>query len=147
MPADDPETSSGEAPTESAFVNRQKSRSGLVRLWHATGYSLHGLRAGWGEPAFRLEALLALVLVPLAFWLGDDWVEVALLAGSVTLLMIVELLNTAMEAAVDRIGPQWNALSKRAKDLGSAAVLLATLLVAGIWLAALWQRFGPPPGG
>ena len=91
-------------PTEPAVVNPQKSRRGLNRLWHAAGYSLNGLRAGWGEPAFRMEALLAVVLVPLAFWLGRDWAEVALLAGSVVLLMIVELLNTAVEAALDRIG-------------------------------------------
>ena len=63
------------------------------------------------------------------------------LAGSVVIVMIVELLNTAVEAAIDRIGPEWHDLSKRAKDMGSAAVLLASLLAGGIWLAALWQRF------
>ena len=131
-------------PTEPAVVNPQKSRRGLNRLWHAAGYSLNGLRAGWGEPAFRMEALLAVVLVPLAFWLGRNWAEVALLAGSVVLLMIVELLNTAVEAAIDRIGPEWHDLSKRAKDMGSAAVFLASLLSACIWLAALWQRFLAP---
>lgn len=122
-------------------VNPQKSRTGLNRLWHATGYSLNGLRAGWGEPAFRLEAQMALVLLPLAFWLGHDWVQTTLLAGSVVLVMIVELLNTAVEAAIDRIGPEWHDLSKRAKDMGSAAVLLASLLAGGIWLAALYQHF------
>lgn len=122
-------------------VNLQKSRTGLNRLWHATGYSLHGLRAGWDEPAFRLEAQMAVVLVPLAFWLGRSWVETALLVGSVLLVMIVELLNTAVEAAIDRIGPEWHDLSRRAKDMGSAAVLLASLLGTGIWLAALWHRF------
>ena len=129
------------ASTEPAIVNPQKSRRGLDRLWHAAGYSLNGLRAGWDEPAFRMEALLAIVLVPLAFWVGRGWAEVALLAGSVVLLMIVELLNTAVEAAIDRIGPEWHDLSKRAKDMGSAAVFLASLLAGGIWLAALWQRF------
>ncbi|WP_225783543.1 diacylglycerol kinase [Xenophilus sp. Marseille-Q4582] len=122
-------------------VNPQKSRTGLNRLWHATGYSLNGLRAGWGEAAFRLEAQLALVLIPLAFWLGRDWVQTTLLAGSVLLVMIVELLNTAVEAAIDRIGPEWHDLSKRAKDMGSAAVLLASLLAGGVWLAALYHRF------
>ena len=122
-------------------VNPQKSRTGLNRLWHATGYSLNGLRAGWDEAAFRLEAQMAIVLIPLAFWLGHDWVQTALLAGSVVLVMIVELLNTAVEAAIDRIGPEWHDLSKRAKDMGSAAVLLATLLAGGVWLAALYQRF------
>lgn len=113
---------------------------GWQRLWRATGYSWAGLRAGWREPAFRQEALLAIVLVPAAFWLGRSWVEVALLAGSVVLLMVVELLNTAIESVVDRVGPEWHALSKRAKDLGSAAVLLTLLLVGGIWVAALWAR-------
>jgi diacylglycerol kinase (ATP) len=70
-------------------------------------------------------------------------VEAALLAGSVLIVMIVELLNTGIETVVDRIGPEWHDLSKRAKDMGSAAVLLSLLLCGGIWLAALWQRFGP----
>ena len=122
-------------------VNPQKLRTGFSRLWHATGYSLAGLRAGWGEAAFRLEACLAFVLVPLACWIGRSWVEVALLAGSVLLLMIVELLNTAVEAAIDRIGPEWHELSKRSKDMGSAAVFLATLLAGGIWAAGLWHFF------
>ena len=121
-------------------VNPQKARSGLSRLWHATGYSLDGLRAGWNEKAFRQEALLAAVLLPLSLWLGRGWVEVALLAGSIVLVMVVELLNTGIEAAIDRIGPQWHELSKRAKDMGSAAVLLSLLLCAGIWAAALFQR-------
>jgi diacylglycerol kinase (ATP) len=124
-------------------VNPQKLRTGFSRLWHATGYSMAGLRAGWDEAAFRLEACLAAVAVPLAFWIGRSWVEVALLAGSVLLQMIVELLNTAVEAAIDRIGPEWHALSKRAKDMGSAAVFLATLLAGGIWAAALWKFFLP----
>jgi diacylglycerol kinase (ATP) len=100
------------------------------------------LRAGWDEPAFRQEAIAAIVLLPASFWLGRNWVEVALLAGSVLLVMIVELLNTAVETAIDRIGPEWHQLSKRAKDMGSAAVLLAVLLSGGIWAAALYQRFG-----
>ncbi|WP_042424683.1 diacylglycerol kinase [Comamonas granuli] len=127
-------------PAPGAPVNPQKSRTGLHRLWHATRYSLDGLRAAWHEPAFRQEALAALVLLPLALWLGRSWVEVALLAGSVLLLMIVELLNTGIEAAIDRIGPEWHPLSKRAKDMGSAAVLLSLLLCAGVWAAALYQR-------
>jgi diacylglycerol kinase (ATP) len=122
-------------------ADQQKLRSGLDRVWHAAGFSLAGLRAGWGEAAFRQEAIAALVLVPLAFWLGRGWVETALLAGSVLIVMMVELLNTAIETAVDRIGPEWHALSKRAKDMGSAAVLLSLLLCGGIWLAALYQRF------
>lgn len=122
-------------------VNPQKSRTGLSRLWHAAGYSLCGLRAGWNEKAFRQEALAAIVLLPTALWLGQGWTETALLAGSVLLVLIVELLNSGIEAVVDRIGPEWHALSKQAKDMGSAAVLLALLLCTGIWLAALHQRF------
>lgn len=122
-------------------AQQQKLRSGLDRVWHAAGFSAAGLKAGWGETAFRQEALAAVVLVPLAFWLGRGWTETALLAGSVLLVLIVELLNTAIEAAVDRIGPEWHALSKRAKDMGSAAVLLSLLLCGGIWLAAAHQRF------
>lgn len=120
----------------------RKARTGLRRIWYATGYSLQGLRAGWGEPAFRQEAIAALVLLPLAFWLGRGWVEVALLAGSVLLVMVIELLNTAIETVVDRIGPEWHDLSKRAKDMGSAAVLLSLLLALGIWTAAVAQRLG-----
>jgi diacylglycerol kinase (ATP) len=122
-------------------VNPQKARKGLERVWHATLISLHGLRAGWSEPAFRQEAIISIVMIPAAFWLGRSWVEVALLAGSSVLVMIVELLNTAVEAAIDRIGPEWHDLSKRAKDMGSAAVLLSLTLCVGIWVAALWQRF------
>jgi len=122
-------------------ADQQKRRSGLDRLWHAAGFSVAGLRAGWGETAFRQEAIAAVVLVPLAFWVGRSWFEVALLAGSIVLLMVVELLNTGIEAAIDRIGPEWHDLSKRAKDMGSAAVLLTLLLCAGIWAAALYQRF------
>lgn len=123
-------------------ADQQKMRSGLSRMWHAAGFSLSGLRAGWGETAFRQETLAAIVLVPLAFWLGRSWVETALLAGSVLIVMTVELLNTAIETAIDRIGPEWHELSKRAKDMGSAAVLLSLLLCVGIWLAAVVQRAG-----
>lgn len=135
MPAASPE------PTDSAPVNPQKSRTGLTRVWYAAGYSLSGLRAGWNEKAFRQEALAAIVLIPAAFWLGSGWIEVALLAGTVLLVLIVELLSSGIEAVVDRIGPEWHTLSKQAKDMGSAAVMLALLLCAGVWLAALYQRF------
>jgi len=123
-------------------ANQQKFRTGLNRVWHAAGYSFAGLRAGWSETAFRQEAIAAALLVPLAFWLGRGWVETALLAGSVLIVMIVELLNTGIETAIDRIGPEWHDLSKRAKDMGSAAVLLSLVLCSGVWLGALYQRFG-----
>lgn len=123
-------------------ANPQKSRRGLSRIWHAAGYSLAGLRTGWNEKAFRQEALASLVLLPAAFWLGRNWMEIVLLAGTVMLVLIVELLNTGIEAAIDRIGPEWHELSKRAKDTGSAAVLLCLLLCAGTWTLALANRFG-----
>lgn len=128
---------------DNADVNPQKSRSGFNRMWHAMGYSMEGLLAGWKETAFRQEAIAAIVLLPLSLWIGRSWVEIALLAGSVLIVMIVELLNTGIETAIDRIGPEWHDLSKRAKDMGSAAVLLSLLLCIGIWLAALWQRLVP----
>ncbi len=81
-----------------------------------------------------------MVLLPTAFWLGQTWMEIALLAASVVLVMVVELLNTAIETAIDRVGPEWHDLSKRAKDMGSAAVLLSLLVCAGVWAAALYHR-------
>lgn len=138
-----PATSQTTLDITHAVVNPQKSRKGFSRIWHATGYSLAGLRAGWFETAFRQEALASIVLLPAAFWLGRSWVETVLLAGTVVLIMIVELLNTGIETAIDRIGPEWHDLSKRAKDMGSAAVLLSVLLCAGTWLMALFARFAP----
>lgn len=129
-----------ETSTPAAPANPQKARRGLNRVWHAAGYSVAGLRAGWQETAFRQEAIASLIMVPLALWLGRTWVETALLACSVVLVMVVELLNTAVETAIDRIGPEWNHLSKRAKDMGSAAVLLSLLMCIGIWGAALYHR-------
>ena len=122
-------------------VNPQKSRTGLSRIWHAAGYSFAGLRAGWHETAFRQEAIAAMVLIPAAAWLAKSWVEFALLAGSIVMVMVVELLNTGIETAIDRIGPEWHSLSKRAKDMGSAAVLLSLLMTIAIWGMALAQRF------
>ena len=81
-----------------------------------------------------------MVMLPAAFWLGQTWVEIALLAASVVFVLVVELLNTAIETTIDRIGPEWHDLSKRAKDMGSAAVLLSLLVCAGIWAAALYHR-------
>ena len=126
---------------DSPAPHPHKQRTGLNRLWHATGYSLAGLRAGWREKAFRQEVLLAAVLLPLACWLGRGWVETALLTASVVLVLITELLNSGIEAAIDRIGPELHDLSKRAKDMGSAAVLLSLLLCGAVWAAALFQRF------
>ncbi|MCV2359291.1 diacylglycerol kinase [Paucibacter sp. TC2R-5] len=122
--------------------NPYKGKTGLTRILHAAGYSLAGLRAAYtGESAFRQEVWLLIVATPLAFWLGQGWVQTALLLGSLMLVLIVELLNSGIEAAIDRVSFELHDLSKRAKDLASAAVLLSLLLSAGIWAAALWQRF------
>jgi len=124
------------------MTNPHKGRTGLDRMMRATGYSMSGLVAAYrGESAFRQEFWLATVLLPLAFWVGRGWVETVLLIGAPVLVLIVELLNSGLEAAIDRVSFEFHDLSKRAKDLGSAAVFLSLLLCTGIWLAALWHRF------
>ncbi|OWQ48116.1 diacylglycerol kinase [Roseateles sp. So40a] len=123
-------------------MNPHKGRTGLDRLVHAFGYSLQGLRAAFvGESAFRQEVAVAIVLMPLALWLGGNGVERALLISSIWLVLIVELLNSALEAAIDRISFDRHELSKRAKDMGSAAVLLAIALAATVWAAVLASRW------
>jgi len=84
---------------------------------------------------------MALVMIPASFWLGRGWVEIAMLNACVVLVLVVELLNTAIEAVVDRVSPEWHELSKNAKDLGSAAVFLSLVLCAVVWVAALWTRW------
>ncbi|MBC7482544.1 MAG: diacylglycerol kinase [Rhizobacter sp.] len=122
--------------------NPYKGRTGIDRVIHATGYSMAGLGTAYrGECAFRQEFWLAVLMAPLAFWIGRSWVETALLISSLLLVLIVELLNSGIEAAIDRVSLEWHELSKRAKDLASAAVLLSLALCAGIWLTAIWQRF------
>jgi len=121
--------------------NAQKSRSGVKRILHAAGYSINGLKVGMHEAAFRQEAILACMLIPTAMIVGQSWLESTFLIALVILVMIVELLNTGIERAIDRIGPEWHELSKTAKDVGSAAVLLSLLLCAGVWIAALFAYF------
>ncbi len=122
--------------------NPYKTRTGLDRIVHAAINSASGLKQAWiTESAFRQELVLAMVALPLAFWLGRSWSERALLAGSVLLVLIVELLNTAIEYTVDRVSLERNPLSKTAKDLGSAAVLLTLLLAALVWAAVLLPRW------
>jgi len=118
-----------------------KPARGLKRVINAWGYSIQGLRAGLSEPAFLEETLLACIMIPAAFWLGQTWLEVSLLVAVVVLVLVTELLNTGIEAAIDRISLDHHPLSKRAKDVGSAAVMLALLLCGGIWAAALFNRF------
>jgi diacylglycerol kinase (ATP) len=109
--------------------------TGLKRVWRATVYSLQGLSAAWRhESAFRQECTIALVLLPVAFWIAESWVEVAVLMGVCFVVLIVELLNSAIEAVVDRIGHEHHDLAGQAKDMGSAAVMLSLILAAGTWI-------------
>ena len=114
----------------------------LRRVWRAAGYSAAGLAAALrNEAAFRQELALFVVLAPLGWWLGDDGVERALLVGSLMLVLIVELLNSAIETVVNRIGTEPHELSGRAKDIASAAVLLVLLLAVLVWVSVLFERF------
>jgi diacylglycerol kinase (ATP) len=111
-----------------------KGKTGLTRLFNALGYSFDGLRECYRlEDAFRQEVLLAAILLPTALFLPVSAVSHALMIGSVLLVLIVELLNSAIEATVDRVGLEKHNLSKRAKDIGSAAVLISLLNVTAIW--------------
>ena len=106
----------------------------IGRLIRAIGYSCRGLRdALVDEAAFRQEAILALILIPVAAWLGENNVERALMIGVLFVVLIVELLNTAVETTIDRIGPEFSDLSRKAKDLGSAAVFLSLALTVVVW--------------
>lgn len=119
------------------MAGSREGATGVRRLVNAARYSCEGFRAALSEPAFRQELALAAVLIPLGLYLGNTAVARAVLVGSVLLVLIVELLNSALEAAVDRISVEDHALSKRAKDLGSAAVMLALLAAAVTWLLVL----------
>ncbi|HHL45120.1 MAG TPA: diacylglycerol kinase [Gammaproteobacteria bacterium] len=114
---------------------------GLVHVWRAFQYSVQGLRAAWRyEEAFRLELLACVLMIPLGIWLGRSAVEYALLFSSLLLVLIVELVNSAIEAIVDRIGVEQHKLSGRAKDIGSAAVFLSLFYVAVVWGSLLLGR-------
>ena len=111
-----------------------KSKNGLKRLWHAFGYSLAGFSAAYKhEAAFRQEVVLAAILIPLAIWLPVGHVGKALMIGSVLLVIMIELLNSAIEATVDRISLESHELAKRAKDIGSAAVLVSLINALVVW--------------
>jgi diacylglycerol kinase (ATP) len=119
-------------------TNKPKNNHGIRRLINAARWSMKGFRSTFrNEEAFRQELLLLLILAPLGYWLGQTGVERTLLIGSLFLVLIVELLNTAVETVVDRIGPEQHKLSGRAKDQGSAAVFLAVLLVILTWAMVL----------
>jgi diacylglycerol kinase (ATP) len=118
--------------------------TGVRRIVNATFFSLAGLRAAWQhEAAFRQEVMLAVVLIPTGVWLGRTAVERALLIGSCLLVLVVELLNSGIEAIVDRVGLEPHRLSGQAKDLGSAAVFVSLMLVLVVWGLIAWSRFGP----
>ena len=115
-------------------ILKKSSGRGLARLYNALRWSLAGFRSALRhEEAFRQELALTLILTPVGLWLGDGGIERALLIGSLLVVLITELLNTAVESVVDRIGPDLHALSKRAKDIGSAAVFLSLVNVAVTW--------------
>jgi len=123
-------------PTIAAMAKESpfKGKTGLVRVWNAFFYSMDGLTAAFKhEDAFRQEVFLALLLIPLALVLGETGIERALMIGAVLGVLIVELLNSAVEAAVDRISLEHHLLIKRAKDMGSAAVMIALVNVAVVW--------------
>jgi len=118
-----------------------KGKTGLRRVWNAFNYSLDGLKAAYlCEDAFRQETRLALLLIPLAIWLPVGWLATGLLIASVLLVLVVELLNSAIEAVVDRVGLENHRLAKRAKDIGSAAVLVSLLLVLVVWAGVLLEK-------
>jgi diacylglycerol kinase (ATP) len=129
-----PDTRRDDPAQESPY----KGKTGLARLLAATRYSLAGFAAAARhEDAFRQELILAAVLAPLGLWLGRDGVERALLVGSLLLVLIVELINSGIEATVDRVSLDDHRLAKRAKDLGSAAVMLSLATAGAVWLLVL----------
>ena len=125
---------------DSAVVDRYKPR-GLTRVLRAVGASLRGLAGAFREEAaFRQELAFAALVIPLGLWLGDSGIERALLIGPMLLILVVELLNSAIEATVDRIGFERHALAGLAKDIGSAAVLMSFVLLTAVWLLVLLGR-------
>ncbi|BCU57401.1 MULTISPECIES: diacylglycerol kinase [Enterobacter] len=116
--------------------------TGFTRIIKAAGYSWKGVRAAWiNEAAFRQEAVAVILAIAIACWLDVDAITRVLLIGSVALVMIVEILNSAIEAVVDRIGTEMHELSGRAKDMGSAAVLMSILLALATWGMLLWSHY------
>ncbi len=119
--------------------NTRKSKTGVARIWNAFLYSMEGISAAFRhETAFRQEVLLAVILIPTALLLPANGTGKALMLGSVLLVLIVELINSAIEAVVDRISPEHHPLAKRAKDFGSAAVLLSLINVPLIWILVMF---------
>jgi diacylglycerol kinase (ATP) len=116
-----------------------KSRGGLKRLIGATACSINGLAAAWRhEASFRQEVVLGVLLVPIAAWLAPTGIQAAALIAAIAFVWLVELLNSAIETVADSVSLEWNPLIGRAKDIGSAAVLISLMLAVGVWLAVLW---------
>lgn len=117
-------------------------KTGISRLIAATGYTFSGLKAAFrSEEAFRQEVLLAVIMIPAALWLGQTLLERIVLIATVLIVMITELLNTAVEYTIDRIGQERHELSGHAKDIGSAAVFVSLMLALITWASFLWVRF------
>jgi diacylglycerol kinase (ATP) len=126
----------------SSHPSQHKSKGGIGRVFKAAGYSLSGLQAALRyEAAFRQELLLALIMAPAAFWVGQDTIQIILLLSSLVLVLIVELLNSAIEAVADAVTLENNELIGRAKDLGSAAVLLSLLSAGALWVTLLINKW------
>jgi diacylglycerol kinase (ATP) len=131
-----------DSSSNNSTLMTKPGKTGLARLFAATGYSMQGLRAAWKyEEAFRIESTLAVLCIPLAFWVGQDLTHKLLLVVCCALVIITELINSAIEAAVDRFGSELHPLSGQAKDIGSAAVFCSLMLFLVAWVPSLWQRF------
>ena len=119
-----------------------QEHKGFRRIHNAFFYSIDGFKAAWeNEEAFRQEIFLALILIPTAFWLGEGAQQISLLIFSLLIVLITELLNTGVEAAIDRISGEKHELSKRAKDIGSAAVFVSLTALAIVWGFAVYEKF------
>lgn len=117
-------------------------RTGIKRLFYATGYSIQGLKAAWlNEAAIRQETVTSILLITITFFLPVTKIEQIMMIGCLVLVVIVELMNSAVEAVVDRVGNEWHELSGRAKDIGSAAVLIALIFSAFTWMFILWPYY------
>lgn len=115
--------------------------TGLARFYHASRYTLKGIKAAYQtEPAFRYESWMTLVLLPVAFWLAQTGLQFALLVSALLFVLIVELINTAVEAIVDRVSTEFHVLAGLAKDVGSAAVFLALMIALFIWCGIAWDN-------
>ena len=123
-------------------MNPHKGKTGFKRVWNALFYSIDGLRAALkNEAAFRQECLIALVGIPVALWVAETSTQLILLVSSIFFVLVTELLNTAVEAAVDRISFENHQLAKQAKDMGSAAVLLSLICMVFVWGIILFEIY------